>query len=122
MATPMMARSSLSNETSSGRNSGSITLDMNRMVISGTPRQNSMNITESSLTIGIFVRRPSANMMPMGSDAAMPHNASTSVTRRPPHSAVSTSRSPKSMPMTTSTTAKTANGTSTSVAGRRHSL
>ena len=42
---PISARSSLSKLTPSGRNSGSITEDMNSTVISGTPRQNSMNTT-----------------------------------------------------------------------------
>ena len=38
----------------SGTNSGSITLAMNSTVISGTPRTNSMKITENSRTTGML--------------------------------------------------------------------
>ena len=46
-----------------------MTLAMNSTVISGTPRTTSMKMTETSLTTGIFERRPSASRMPSGSDA-----------------------------------------------------
>ena len=55
----------------SGRNSGSITLAMNRMVISGTPRTTSMNMIERVRTTGSFDRRPSASRMPKGSETAI---------------------------------------------------
>ena len=60
-------------------------------VISGTPRTNSMKITEASRTIGSFERRPSARRTPNGSENTMPTVATRSVTRMPPHSAVGTS-------------------------------
>ena len=41
-------------------------------MISGTPRQNSMKITEIVRTIGRFERRPSASKTPSGSDPTMP--------------------------------------------------
>ena len=94
---PMSARSSLSKLSPSGRNSGSITLDMNSTVISGTPRQTSMKITENSRTMGMRERRPSASRMPSGSEAAMPVTETTSVTSSPPQFEVSTGTSPKSM-------------------------
>src|SRR5215204_1837075 len=65
---------------------------MNSTVISGTPRTNSMKITENSFTAGIFERRPSASRMPMGSDTTMPTHATTMVTSSPPQSEVSTRR------------------------------
>ena len=73
-----------------GRKSGSMTLAMNSTVISGTPRTISMKMTQSILTTGIFERRPSASMMPSGSDTAMPTKDRMSVTIRPPQSGVST--------------------------------
>ena len=45
---------------------------MNSTVISGTPRTNSMKITENSFTAGMFERRPSASRMPIGSENTMP--------------------------------------------------
>ena len=68
-----------------------MTLAMKSTVISGTPRQASMKITEKVLTIGIFDRRPSASRMPSGREATMPVIATTSVTSKPPHCDVSTS-------------------------------
>ena len=91
---PISARSSLSGEYASGTNSGSITLAMNSTVISGTPRTNSMKITENSFTAGMCERRPSASRMPIGSENTMPTHDTTIVTRTPPHSDVSTRRSP----------------------------
>ena len=41
---------------------------MNSTVISGTPRTNSMKITENSRTAGMRERRPSASTMPIGSE------------------------------------------------------
>ena len=73
---------------SSGTNSGSITLAMNSTVISGTPRTNSMKITENSRTAGMCERRPSASRMPIGSENTMPTADTTTVTSTPPHSVV----------------------------------
>ena len=69
---------------------------MNSTVISGTPRQSSMKMTENSLTTGICERRPSASRMPSGNDATMPVTDTTSVTSSPPHCDVSTGTRPKS--------------------------
>ena len=91
---PTSARSNLSGDNCSGTNSGSITLAMNRTVTSGTPRTNSMKITENSRTAGMRERRPSASRMPSGSDTTMPTEATTMVTSMPPHSTVSTGGKP----------------------------
>ena len=61
---------------------------MNSTVISGTPRTNSMKITENSRTAGMCERRPSASRMPSGSEATMPTAATTMVTSMPPHCVV----------------------------------
>ncbi len=87
---PTSARTSLSGEYCSGTNSGSITPAMNSTVIRGTPRTNSMKITERIRTAGIRERRPSARMIPSGSENTMPTEATTIVTSTPPHSTVST--------------------------------
>ena len=67
---------------------------MNSTVISGTPRTNSMKITESIRTAGMRERRPSARRIPSGSENTMPTEATTIVTRTPPHSTVSTGSRP----------------------------
>ena len=91
---PTKARTNLSGEYSSGTNSGSITLAMNKTVTSGTPRTNSMKTTENRRTAGMRERRPSASRMPSGSEQTMPTEATTMVTSMPPHSAVSTGGKP----------------------------
>jgi len=73
---------------------------MNSTVISGMPRQNSMNTTEASLMTGILERRPSASRMPSGSEATIPVTAMTSVTSNPPQTSVSTGSRPKSKAQT----------------------
>ena len=78
-----------------GRNSGSMVFAMISTVISGTPRTNSMKITEASRTTGSFERRPSARSTPNGSENTMPTVATRSETRMPPHSAVGTSSMPR---------------------------
>src|ERR1700716_131461 len=75
----------LSGDQAGGTNSGSITLAMNRTVISGTPRTISMNPTERNFTAGMRERRPSASRMPSGSETTMPTLATPTVTRMPPH-------------------------------------
>ena len=67
---------------------------MNSTVTSGTPRTNSMKTTENSRTAGMCERRPSANRIPNGSEQMMPTEATTMVTRMPPHSTVSTGCKP----------------------------
>ena len=84
----------MSGDQLSGTNSGSMTLAMNRTVISGTPRTNSMKITENSRTAGICERRPSASRMPIGSEATIPTAATTMVTSTPPHCVVETRGKP----------------------------
>ncbi|MCY1435260.1 hypothetical protein D9M71_513490 [compost metagenome] len=93
-----MARSSLSRFIPSGRNSGNITEDMNSTVINGTPRQNSMVVTQMTLIAGIFERRPSASRMPSGSAPAMPTAAITTVSISPPHWLVDTVSMPRNPP------------------------
>ena len=63
-------------------------------VTNGTPRTNSMKITENSRTAGMRERRPSASNMPSGSEQTMPTEATTIVTSMPPHKAVSTGGNP----------------------------
>ena len=67
---------------------------MNSTVTSGTPRTNSMKMIESQRTAGMRERRPSASRMPSGSENTMPTEATTMVTRTPPHSMVDTSARP----------------------------
>src|ERR687883_402950 len=64
---------SRSTDTPSGRNSGSIVFAMNSTVMSGTPRTNSMKITENTRMIGSRERRPSAKRMPDGSEDREDH-------------------------------------------------
>ncbi len=68
----MSGRRSRSGDHSCGTNSGSIVLAMNSTVISGTPRTNSMKITENIFTTGSFDLRPNARAMPSGSENTMP--------------------------------------------------
>ena len=82
----------------SGRNSGSITEDMNSTVINGTPRQNSMKVTQTTRMAGMFERRPSASTMPSGKAPAMPTVAITRVSIKPPHWLVATLLSPNTPP------------------------
>src|SRR5438128_399578 len=108
---PIRARNSLSGDQASGTNSGSITLAMNSTVISGTPRTNSMKITENNFTAGIVERRPSASRIPIGSENTMPAHETTMVTSTPPQSEVSTLRKPiNGMPVSS---AKDTSGTTT---------
>ena len=67
--------------------------------MSGTPRQNSMKMTQMVRTTGNSERRPSASKMPSGREKMMPVNEITKVTRRPPHTRVSTCGRPKTPPI-----------------------
>ena len=91
---PMTARSSLSKFIPSGRNSGKTTEAMNNTLISGTPRTNSMNATDTSRNTGSRERRPSASTMPIGSEPTMPTVARMIVSINPPHSELSTAGRP----------------------------
>ena len=73
---------------------------MNRTVISGTARTNSMKTMQSVLMIGSFEWRPSARRMPSGSETTMPTTEMISVTSRPPQCSVGTTGSPNSAPPT----------------------
>ena len=68
---------------------------MKRSAISGTPRMNSMKITQSILSTGRFDVRPSARRMPAGSEKAMPVTPMTRVSATPPILTVSTRSRPK---------------------------
>ncbi|MNY24923.1 hypothetical protein D3C86_1586680 [compost metagenome] len=82
----------------SGRNNGSITEDMNSTVINGTPRQNSMKVTQTTRIAGMFERRPSARTIPSGNAPAIPTVAITRVSIRPPHWLVATASRPNTPP------------------------
>src|SRR5215470_14827778 len=91
---PTSARTNLSGDNCSGTNNGSITPAMNSTVINGTPRTNSMKITDNDRTAGMCDRRPSARRIPSGNETTIPTEATTIVTSTPPHSTVSTGRNP----------------------------
>ena len=63
---------------------------INSTVISGTPRQNSIKMTQKLLTMGMFERRPRASTIPIGSAPTMPTVASSRVSIRPPQRWVGT--------------------------------
>ena len=69
-------------------------LAMNRIVMNGTPRTNSMKMTHANLTTGIFDRRPSASRTPKGNEKTIPKRAVSKDTKIPPQSSVSTMRKP----------------------------
>ena len=71
---------------------------MNRMVIIGTPRTNSMMPTHRLLMAMKRDRRPSASRMPNGTESTTPITASSSVSISPPHLVVSTGSSPRPPP------------------------
>ena len=91
---PTSGRRNRSGVQASGRNSGSIVFAMNRTVMNGTPRTNSMNRTLASRTTGNSERRPSASRTPSGSEKTMPTSAVSSETKMPPQSSVSTTGRP----------------------------
>ena len=95
-----MARTTLSNSTPEGKNNGNITDAINRIVISGVPRQNSMYVTDNALTIGISERLPSASKIPKGNARIIPTNAKAKVRRKPPHWVVFETGIPKKPPYT----------------------
>ncbi len=68
---------------------------MKRSVISGTPRMNSMNPTQSDLTRSMSERRPSARTTPMGSEKAMPVMPMVKARTKPPNWSESTTGNQK---------------------------
>src|SRR4249919_1905946 len=94
MAIPTSARTNLSGEYCSGTNNGNITPAINSTVTNGTPRTNSMKMTDSDRTASIRDRRPSARRIPSGSENTIPTDATTIVTSTPPQSTVSTGCKP----------------------------
>jgi hypothetical protein len=72
------------------KNRGRTTDAINKMVISGKPRINSIYTTDKNLMTGIFDWRPNANNTPIGNEATIPAVATTIVNIKPPHLCVST--------------------------------
>ena len=87
---PANGRSRRSGVHASGRNNGSRLFAMNKTVMNGTPRTNSMKMTLAVLTTGSGERRPRARSTPSGKEKAIPTTAVNSETKMPPHSPVST--------------------------------
>ena len=90
----IIARYSSSMETFSGKLRGSRCRDMNRRVMSGTPRMISMNPTQKYFRNGSLLRRPSARAIPMGMEHTIPMTASSRFRVSPPRSCVGTGSSP----------------------------
>ena len=86
MTTTMITRRIRSKLVRGGRKYSSMKLAENSTEISGTPRMNSMNPTDSVLTSGMFDCRPSAIRMPMGSEAVIAAMPMTKDSRNPPKS------------------------------------
>ncbi len=72
-----------------------MTDDINSTVINGTPRQNSIKVTQTTRIAGRFERRPNASKMPSGNAPAIPTVAITRVSIKPPHLLVATFSRPK---------------------------
>ncbi len=87
---PTMTRSILSISMPSGRNRGKTLDATNRIVISGTPRIDSIRVTLIAFTAGRRERRPSASRMEIGKPTTTVPVNSTIVSGRPPHSLEST--------------------------------
>ena len=81
---------SLLKSTPSGKNKGNKTEAAKRTVIRGIPLQNSINIVEIVLAMGILDLLPKAKIIPKGKEATIPVIATTRVTSNPPQSDVST--------------------------------
>ena len=77
-----------------GRKIGSMTEAMNRMVISGTPRIDSIIPMLSDLTTTIFDRRPRASSIPRGIEIKIPMEASPVLNISPPQRDWSTASRP----------------------------
>ena len=69
---------------------GNITDDINKTVINGTPRQNSMNPIEIYLIIGKSDLLPKERNNPTGKQKIRQKNETINVSERPPQAPVST--------------------------------
>ena len=81
-----------------GSKSGNITPAINKTVIKGTPRQNSIKPMEKYLITGSFERLPMASKTPRGKQKIIAKIEMTKVKNNPPHSLVSTGINPKKPP------------------------
>ena len=81
--------------SSGGRNNCSIMTATNSKVIRGTPRINSINVTDSIRIAGSFDWRPSASKIPIGRDKIMPDKPATRLSINPPNLSVVIPVSPK---------------------------
>ena len=86
MMIPANGRSKRSGVHVSGTNNGNRLLAMNKIVMNGTPRTNSMNTTLAKRTAGSGERRPSARNTPSGKEKTIPTTAVSSETKIPPQS------------------------------------
>ena len=73
------------------KNNGKTLEAMNRIVISGTARINSIYITEKNLTVDNSDCLPNASKIPIGNEIIIPTAAIMSVSIKPPSLYVSTS-------------------------------
>ena len=83
---PTIHLTNLSTYDPSGKNIGNITDAMNKTVISGTPRQNSINPMHIYLIIFNSDLRPIANKTPNGKQNIMAKIEIMNVNAKPPHS------------------------------------
>src|ERR1700728_1856084 len=75
MMIPANGRSKRSGVNVSGTNNGNRLFAMNKIVMNGTPRTNSMNTTLAKRTAGSGERRPSARNTPSGKEKTKPKRA-----------------------------------------------
>ena len=97
----IIALTNLSMKKSSGKNIGNITADINKTVIRGTPRQNSIKPTEIYLINGNPDLLPRANAIPIGKQKIKQKKEIIKVKDRPPHAPVSTQFNPSNFPNST---------------------
>ena len=93
-----MTLTSLSMNTSSGKNIGNITEAINRTVINGTPLQNSINPIEAYFTTGYEDLLPKANNIPTGKQKSIAKIDIMKVSDKPPQALVATHFKPKFPP------------------------
>ena len=93
-----MTLTSLSMNTSSGKNIGNITEAINRTVINGTPLQNSINPIEAYFTTGYEDLLPKARNIPTGKQKSIAKIDTIKVSDKPPQAPVSTHTNPKLPP------------------------
>jgi ATP-dependent exoDNAse (exonuclease V) beta subunit len=88
--TMMMTRRITSKFVPRGRKYCSSSVAVKSMVMSGTPRMNSMKPTDRILTRGMSDRRPSASRIPIGREQTMAVMPMVSDSRKPPKRSLST--------------------------------